>query len=290
MLSTVLVHLIALQLQSKGAPPDAKTPPSKPPAPMTRPLPTKVLATVNGQPITGATVEQYLWDWKADEIIDTLVNFQIVDGEAKRLKLTVTPAEVQEQLNTALASVKSSVPAGTDVWQALKDKGYPPSRVMMTIRSSVLLDKIVALDFKPTDYVDVSTIIVKPKSPSAEDDAAAMKTAQGYYDQLTKGDDWLKVLGASTTDANIVKNQGRIGWRMLTLFPPDSKTELVKLKAGQATHPVKTPYGIQIFKLNAFGTTAAAADLKQMKDEFLQSHRNEVLTKLRGQAKIVKIK
>jgi parvulin-like peptidyl-prolyl isomerase len=295
MLTTLIVHLIALQLKSKAATF------SEPPLPMTRPAPGKVLATVNGTPITAGTVETYLWDWKEDDVLENLINFEVVNVEAKRLHISVSPAELQTDMDQALASVKTSImqakqnprpgadPPSSDVWDALKKQGYTPSRVKMVIRSSALLDKIAGLDFKPSDCVKVSAIRVIATSTKPEDAAAAAKTAQTYYDLLTKGTSWTTVLASSTQDANVLNSQGLIGWRSLSLFPPLAVAELSKMKAGQVTHPITTAYGIQIFRLNAIGTDVPASELKPLKDDFLQKHRGDVLKRLQAQVKIVRI-
>ncbi len=290
MLSTLIVPLIALQLQGKTTPAQKPSAPAKSTVAITsRPLPTKVLATVNGVSISAGEVEPYLWDWKSDEVVDNLVNFEIVNIEAKRLHITTTPQEVQKTIDDELAQFKTSLPAGTDPATALRQRGYPPSRIKLTVRSSVLLDKIAMLDFKPADYVNISTIIVKTKTPSPEDVAAATKSCQEFYDRLAKGELWAAVLASSTTDANVIKNNGLIGWRALSAFPKEAVAEVTKLKQGQYTKPITTPYGVQIFRLEQFGSQAQPGALQQLKTEFVQTHRNEVLTSLRAKAKIVKV-
>lgn len=284
MFSTLLVSVLALQLKSQEAKPALK-----PPAPITRPQPNKVMAMVDGQSILGGDVEKYLWDWKSDEIVQTLINFKLVEVAAKKLHVTVTPEEVQTQVGQALQQAQRARPGGGNPWDFLMQQGYPPSRVEMTLKNMLLLNKITALGFNPNDFVDISMILVKPKSNSAEDEAAAMKSAQGYYDQIQKGDPWSKVLAASTTDPHAVQEDGRLGLRALSLFPPAASAELRKLKPGQVTHPVTTQVGIQIFKLNGFGSTANPTDLQQLKDQYIQQHEKDVLAKLRQDAKIVTV-
>jgi len=284
MFSMLLVPLLTLQFKNQEAPP-----PPKPNPAVTRPAPSKPMAMVNNQPITAGEVENYLWDWKSDEVVQTLINFRIVDIEAKRLGITITPQELQTQIDQALEQTKRSHPNELNPWKVLGTQGYPESRVRLTLKNILLLNKITERDFKPNDFVDISMIMVKPKTASAEDTAAAQKAAQDYYDKIQKGAQWSVVLASSTTDANAVKEDGRLGLRALSLFPPAASAELLKLKPGQITHPVQTQVGIQIFKLNRLGSTASPAELDRVKQEFVQQHEKDVLTKLRNAAKIVTI-
>ena len=284
MFSTIFVSVLALQLKSQQAPP-----PAKPIPPVTQPSPTKVVATVNNEPIAASEVESYLWDWKSQEVVQTLINFKIVDIEAKRLHITITPQEIQTQIDQALEQTKRAHPNEPNPWKSLIDQGYPESRVRLTLKNILLLNKITELDFKPNDFVDISMIMVKAKGPAPEDQTVAMKAAQDYYEQLQKGTPWSKVLALTTTEANALKDDGHLGLRALSLFPPSASAELIKLKPGQVTHPVQTQVGLQIFRLNGFGSTAAPADLERVKQEFIQQHEKDVLTKLRNSAKIVTI-
>jgi parvulin-like peptidyl-prolyl isomerase len=254
-----------------------------------------VLATVNGVPITAADVEKYIWDWKMDEVVENLVNFETVNIEAKRLHITATPAEIQAKTDADITQFKASLRPGEDWIASLRSKGFPPSRLALIEKSTVLLDKIALRDFHPADYVKVSTIIAKPKASPAGtpvepvDPAADLKTVQSYYDLLTKGTPWSTVLASSTTDQTIIKNNGLIGWRAVSAFPKEAAAELLKLKPGGITHPYSTAYGVQLFRLEESGTGAPESDLKELKDAFIRSHRDEIVKSLKATAKVVTI-
>ena len=90
---------------------------------MTRPNPTKVVATVDGTSITAGQVEGLLWDWKYKEILDTLIEFQVVATEAKKRRLSVTPEEVQAQVDQTLQRVRQQNPSEPNPWKLLVAQG-----------------------------------------------------------------------------------------------------------------------------------------------------------------------
>jgi parvulin-like peptidyl-prolyl isomerase len=295
MLTSLIFSLIALQAPQKPAQPPIMTPKPLPTPPVSYKLPpkpaaSKILATVNGIPITAGSIEDYLWDWKAEEVVENMISFEVVNSAAKKLKLSVTDKEVNDALEEQLNQIKGSLPPNSELWTALRQKGYPPTRLRLTIKNGLLLDKVVLNDFKLTDFVKISTIIVKSESTKPEDQAAALKKALGYYDQLVKKDSWTNVLAASTTDQSVLKSGGMLGWRAIGAFPPDAQAEIKALKPGAFSHPISTAYGVQIFRLEASAANADPADIKSLKQQYVNSRRQEVLNKLRDEAKISRVK
>lgn len=268
-------------LRSLQAPSTVPVTPAKPDA-------SKVLSKIDGVPITAGDIEPYLWDWKANEILQTLINFRLVDNEAKKRNIVVSDGEVLKQMDEQIKRFSASLPPGQNVDDALMEQGYPRTRLYMTLRSSLLVDKIVTADFNPANYAKISTIVVTPKSSNLADLAPAIQRSQNFYNRLKKGEAWTKILSESTTDVNVLGNNGLLGWRSLTAFPRAVQDEIKTLKAGQYTQPAQTTFGIQIFRLEALGTSAKPAELDELKAQFLTQGRQQLVNKLRASAKIEK--
>ena len=75
--ATLLATVLALQGQSQF--------PTKHVTP--KPEPGKVIAKVNGQDITAAELEGYLWDWTAKAALEDLIVYKLVVIEADRLAI-----------------------------------------------------------------------------------------------------------------------------------------------------------------------------------------------------------
>lgn len=251
-----------------------------------KPDPKKVVARVNGVPITAADVNRLVYDWRGWEATQDLITYTMVAAEAKKAGVSVTQAEVDKELQVQLANYAKSLQPGMTLAQTLKETGFPKSRLWLRVKSQLLLDKVALKSLEPKNYVDVSTILVPTKSEQASDVAEAIKLSQQAYDDLKNGANWDTVLKRFQSNAEILKTHGHIGWRSLSAFPESVRKEIATLKEGGFTKPAATNNGIQIFRVDRFGASAAGAVLKELQDHHLQSTRQPTLDKIRKAAKI----
>lgn len=252
-----------------------------------KPKPDAILAKVGNVPIRASDLESYLWDWQAYEALQDLITHQMIAREAKRLKVAVADATVQAELDRQLASLKQQLPPGETLEGSLRDRGFPKSRLFLRIKSEELLNAIVLKSFVPKDYVKVSTIVVRPRSEQATDLADALKRAKAAHTALINGEPWSDVLSRFSPDATTLSTQGLLGWKELAVFPPTVKAELATKAPGGITKPAQTPNGLQIFRLEARGATAAGETLSELKQTYLQGTRAKYLEDLRKRTTIV---
>lgn len=241
---------------------------------------------VNGQSITANEVMSLLWDWKRDEVISELIDDRIVRQEANKNGIAATDEEVNTALKDLLNSIQASLPPGKTIEQAMVEQGVTQSRLWLRVRTEVLLRKIVMKEFKASDYVKVSTIIVRPASESSEELRKALDKAEDYYKRLQNKESWDEVLKSSTTDARIIQGGGYVGWRATAAFPQAVQEEFKTAKVGFITKPVQTASGIQIFKVDAIGTSLKGEELTELEGAFYNGKRAATLDNLRAAAKI----
>jgi parvulin-like peptidyl-prolyl isomerase len=245
-----------------------------------------VVATVNGQPIHASDVESLLWQWRGGEATQELISSMLVSQDAKKLGVTVTDAEVQSALKDQLEAMQKSVPTGSTLDEVLQQDGFTPSRLYVRKRAELLVDKILAKGFKANDFVKVSTMIFRPKDEGAASVADAIDRAQKAYQRLQRGDQWAVVLADTTTNPDMIKAHGLLGWRQISAFPGLTQDELKALHDGQVTKPVQTANGMQIFRLEARGASASATELSELKAVYTQGARADYVKRVRASAKI----
>jgi parvulin-like peptidyl-prolyl isomerase len=253
-----------------------------------KPEATKVLVTVNGTQIHASDVERLLWDWRANEVTQDLINYTLIKDAAKKQGTSVDRAEVEAAMKHQLEQVRASLPPEQEVDAALLEQGFTRSRLFLRIEADLLLSKMAAMGFQPMAFVKVSTMIFLPASEQAEAVQAAIVLANATYERLQKGEAWEKVFPEVVSDPEIQRTNGLLGWRSLEAFPASVGKELVALKPGQVTRAAQTPHGIQIFRLEALGRDAKDEELDELRTIFLQSTRQSLMNKLRQEAKIVR--
>lgn len=251
-----------------------------------KPAPNKVLAKVNGAPITFAEAERLAGDWRAWEVVQDLIAYKMLNGEAKKLGVSATAAEVEAELQKQLANYSKNLRQGQTLNQVLRESGFPRSRLWLRVKSQILLDKIVLREFNAAEFVDVSTIMIPAKSEQLSDLQEAIEQAKKASQDLASGVSWDTVLKRFQTDPEVLKTHGHLGWRRLAVFPESIRKDLMSLKEGGATKPAQTSNGIQIFRVDRWGKDAKGEVLKQLREEHVNASRQPALERIRKSAKI----
>ncbi|HTQ10718.1 MAG TPA: peptidylprolyl isomerase [Fimbriimonadaceae bacterium] len=249
------------------------------------PAPSTVVARVNGVDITAKDVEPLLWEWRGADAIQDLVTYQMIKGEADKARVSVSDADVDQEVDVLLGQIGKGQTPET-VKAALTAQGLTRSRLFLRTKTKLLLDKIVERSFKPNDMVNVSTIVFKPASAKAEDVDAAIKMADSAYKELKGGASWDKVFTEYNAESRAAQAKGLVGWRLISAFPQSIADELKTLKPGQVTQPAQTDNGIQIFLLNIAGKDATGPQLDQMKQMYLANGEGQLGHKFHDEAKI----
>jgi parvulin-like peptidyl-prolyl isomerase len=257
--------------------------PTAPPAP---PAPDRVLATVNGAQIRAAEVAPYLWDWRAQEVVNDLIAFHLVRQAAERAGIVLDDAEVRREVEEQIREVAAGAPQGAEVEANLRAQGFPMSRIFLRVKTDLLLSQIAAREFDPASFVYVQTLVVHPKSEDAAEVAEAIRRAEEAYARLQKGEAWSAVLQSVTADPNLTREDGLLGWRQIEDFPAAARPQLQALTPGGVTKPVQTAHGIQIFRVAALGKTAEGEALEELREAFVQARRPRVLDRLQKEAQI----
>jgi len=82
------------------------------------------------------------------------------------------------------------------------------------------------------------------------DDAAALKKAQGIYEQIKAGKDFETLARQNSADAGSAARGGDLGWAERGYYEPAFADALFAMKPGEVRGPVKTQYGYHIIRLD----------------------------------------
>lgn len=265
------------------------------------------VVTVNGTPISDVQVDQRLRLFRMEGnntgrkgATDQLINEAIQMGEAKRLGIAISNAQVDEALLQIARNLKVSqdrliemlgqggVSADTlrdrlraaIAWNAVTERAVVPNVQI----SDLELDQKAAArvnDYQKFDYILKEIIFVGQ--------GASGRTAQANrYRQSFTGCDSAVQLSLGFTDAAVVD----IGRRHATQLPEAMAKELAGMNVGGITKPRVVESGVSML---AICEKAQAEDLTFVKDDLraevggsnVQKEAQAYMTQLRNSAKIV---
>lgn len=283
-------------------PPSVPAPPApaKPPAKHI-PGPPGVAAVVNGEKIPLAQVQQLALQLGGADILERLINNALVDQEAKKAGITVTPAEI----NARLVQIKQQIarqPQGGSLDTLLAQSHETMANFKDSLRLRLEADKLMSKKLPPIVAVHARHILVlttvPPGSPNVKphSDEDARKLIAKAQDELKSGKPWDEVCKKYSEDPSNKDKGGDLG--VIATGQPYDPTFLnaaLSLKKGQVTpEPVKSMYGYHLIKVDSTSAAptpedkqALAAAVNAARQQMLQNSLPAYLEKLRQTAKVV---
>lgn len=251
------------------------------------------------QMFTGADGEGRLLDFK-QRLLDNIINQKLVEQAAKDKGIKVTDADIQKQIDQLKGGFKDQ----KQFDEALKSAGMTLDTLKEQIKGQLMTQKLIeslsaensvsAADIQA--YYDknkaqffqkaakkASHILFKP-----EDKAAAQKVLA----EVQAGGDFAALAKKNSIDTATASKGGDLGWPT-TAYVPEFQAALDKLKKGQTSVLVQSPYGWHIIRVTdeRAGTQQALADVKTQIEQIIVQQRRadsyqKFLNELRKNAKI----
>lgn len=246
----------------------------------------QILATVDGKSVTVSDVEPMVWALYHRPITHDFVDFLVVKDAAAADKVSVSDDEVNARMQTVFDRMRASLRPGETLEQALLSHEYSDARLFLRVKTQLLLEKIQMLTFHPGDWAHIS--VIEFPTPGKKPDVMKQEatTAKEYYDKLRAGASWDQLQSQSTSNPTALRTKGDVGWRLLSSLPPEARTQLASLKAGEVTAPIETPTSIVIFKLDTSGRTAAGPELELLKNTYFRATGEATLKAISTKAKV----
>jgi peptidyl-prolyl cis-trans isomerase SurA len=203
------------------------------------------------------------------QILERLVIEEIQMQRAERLGIQVT----EEMLNGTVADVakRNNIPFD-QLPQALAQQGIDyrdfrdDMRKQMTLQLLRQRDVLGRINISPRELetflsrqqnapdrnaeYNVSHILISvPVTASPEQIEARDARAREVYDKARAGEDFAQ-LAVTYSDSSTNIEGGSLGWRRGAQLPSIVAEQVVKMKPGDVSEPIRTPSGFHLFRLN----------------------------------------
>jgi peptidyl-prolyl cis-trans isomerase C len=313
--SSAACRKAAAPVPNSAVNPTAATPPGQaaaaaPVKPMPAQIPA-VLARVNGEAIekwefdsavkglearAGASVPADKRDEVLRGVLDRLVAFHLLAQEARNRKIEVTDAEVDARIGDIRRSFQNEQ-AFADSMSAqglTVDRVRQQSRVQLQVSKFIDAEVATAASvqdseigafyeqnlarFKQDESVHASHILIgAPENAAPAEKAEARSKAQSLLRKVRRGADFAAVARAESQDRGTAQNGGDLGFFTKGRMTPAFEATVFRLKAGEISGVVETPFGFHIIKMHERRAphTATLAEVSGQIKQFLEQQRRE---------------
>ena len=263
----------------------------------------KNVAVVNGVKIAPEELTKKLWWQYSAQGLSELIDEKLLLEEAGRLGLKTDSKEVDARMT----SLEANYPDKAQFEKNLKSVGWSKTELRALIQRQMLIRAAVIASAKlaVTDE-DAKAFFDKNKERLGSPEAVKLSQifvntkaeADDAYDLLTSvGADFAKLSSLKSSDANLRKNNGSLGYIAKGMLVPEIEKEVFALQPGQFSKPLATGNGYSIFRSEE-RRPGKEADFAVIKEDIKAAMLNQAVTQklpelaaeLRAKAKIEIIK
>jgi peptidyl-prolyl cis-trans isomerase SurA len=244
----------------------------------------RVVAVVNNDAITLSELQETIFAYRAEtkqrggpsddelakQFLPRLIDNRLQLQEADRERVTVDDQEVTEELLERIKTYNAK--SLEDFEKMLKEQGISLEAVKRRVRESLRVQKVirrkVALRVSVTDteivqYLEENRqkletglsyharhiLIVPEGNGDAAWESARIK-GEMLRSQVLDGGDFAATARQHSKDAS-AKDGGDLGTLKRGELAQDIENEILKLEAGQISHPYRSPLGFHVFRLES---------------------------------------
>jgi parvulin-like peptidyl-prolyl isomerase len=234
---------------------------------------TSPVLTVDGQPVTRAEYEDFLFEQLGPGNMPVFVNELLVRREAKKLGVNITDADAAAFIEDKIRQIQTMPEyAGLDP-EEVRKQYRPMAKTMALIETLVRKRRVTEegvkreFDLRYGEKRRARHILIRPEQkgpgePSAEAMSAAEKKAQEVHDKLGKGADFAKLAKESSDDPGSAESGGDIPDFGRQDVVPEFADVAFGLKEGETSKPFKSPFGWHIVQLTKVLPQAKELDPK----------------------------
>ncbi len=256
------------------------------------PLPNSsaVVATVNGEPIRAEELVRATYDWFGASAVEELILERIVDQEARKQGVRVSPQEVEARYRQQLQNAEAQVPPGMSLDDFLKRNQFPPSRLYARIRTQMLAERLVERTVNLDEFVEYSQIIVRIPGTTPEQQEENLPQAEAKakeaYEKIKQGLEFTEAVKEYSEDPFSRDRGGKMMWQNRQFIVPDIRAQLEALKPGEVSEPFRTAGGFMIVRLERTGNQASAEEQRDLREQAVRLRLSTYVQELQAKAKI----
>jgi peptidyl-prolyl cis-trans isomerase C len=243
-----------------------------------------VVMRVNGDPVTEREFNMFLQNAPAEgrqyygspagrrALADELVKLKVLEQEGSRMGIADDP-ETKIQIAMARAQITAARALEKIASQKTDDR----------IRAEYEKEKSTAVSLRHILFAYQGGAAPARGGQQAPPVEVAMQKASAVAAKLRGGADFAQTARAESDDEQSGANGGMIGPAKPDQLPPDIAAVVSKLQPGQMSDPVKTQFGVHIFKVEQ----PSLEDLRPMLTQRVrQQVAEEEVKRLQGAAKV----
>jgi len=279
-----------------------------------------IAAVVNDEVILKSDVEEQLYlflirnqaqpdsvmaDTLRKQILDQLIEEKLIVAEAKKQGLTVTDAEINKQVDKAVADAKERL-GGEDAFreQLVKENTTEDKlreKYRTDIRRQMLAQRLVQKQITPKAPTQVEaeayfkahkdkfpkvpaevrvSVIQIPVQPESVATAKAKAKAVAARKRVAGGEKFAKVAAEVSEDNSSSRSGGDLGFVPKGTMDPEFEKALFSLKLNTLSDPVHTKYGwhiIEVLERDTLKTHTGRDSLDRNKKPILEAHARHIL-------------
>lgn len=265
------------------------------------------VAIVNGRPISEREMVNTLMEAHGLSIMQQLIVLELAKAETRRLKLTVTDADVQQEFDRALARIAPPVDAkgqaltDAEKQQALeallRERGLTMTEFRIGMERNAHLRKVVERDFRVTEAT-LREEFARRYGERAEVRHIQVGDVNGLHEALNRlnaGEDFAAVARAVSQNAETAPEGGRLppfAFNDETVAPALREAAFA-MSPGEVSKPIRVGPWWHILKLERRVPPAdvrfedVRADVeRQLRDQAVPQQMNRLITELFRKAEI----
>jgi foldase protein PrsA len=275
-------HWVAVAARSSGQGANATAP--KPPdfvecvttKRKTTPKPAKGQPQVTDDQLKTQCKQEY--EQLRDQVLQLLITFQWLEGEAEEQGIEVSDAEVKKSFEQ---QKKQSFPKDADYQKFLKDSGQSEADVLLQVKADLLATKIRDKVVKGKDTVSdaqIQDFYDKNKQRFAQPEKRDLRVvltksrarAEAARAALRSGQSWKAVSKRFSIDEASKAQGGKLPAQAKGTLEKQLDEAVFAAKKGKLSGPVKTQFGFYVFEVTKV-TPASQQTLEQAKETIRQT-------------------
>ncbi|NOV01844.1 peptidyl-prolyl cis-trans isomerase [Paenibacillus planticolens] len=253
-----------------------------PPTKKTAQMPVTPVAKVNGVTINSDQLYTAMLAGGGEQTLDSMISEEIINQEGQKAGVQVT----DDDINKEITSVKGSYGSDAEFQQALTSYGMTLDDLKKSMKSQVLLKKILAPQVKITDddikkYYDenLETLKVPEQVQASHISVATKEEADAILAELKNGGDFAAIAKDKSLDTATKDNAGSLGYISKGSGDEAFDTAAFALKTGETSGAVKTSSGYDIIKVTDH-KAAYTPTMEEKKEDITTAITNQQLASL----------
>jgi foldase protein PrsA len=218
------------------------------------------------------------YDQLRNQVLQLLISFKWIQGEADAKGVKVTDAEVKKSFDE---QKKQSFPKEADYQKFIKQSGQTQEDILQRVKLDLLSNKIRDKVVKGKDAVSdkaISDFYNKNKARFAQPEKRDLRVvltkekgdADKAYAALKSGDSWTTVAKKYSIDDTSKASGGKLPAQAKGTLDADLDKAVFSAKKNELQGPIKTQYGYYVFTVTGV-TDAAQQTLPEAKETIKQT-------------------